>query len=60
MLLTPGRTDERIRHYVCQASRLHATANEVARATGVPRSTIHSRLLRLRRHFERANLRDYL
>jgi hypothetical protein len=34
MLLTPGRIEERIWHYVRDAGTLYATADDVARATG--------------------------
>ena len=33
MLLTPGKTEERVWHYVRDAGALHATAEEIARAT---------------------------
>jgi predicted ArsR family transcriptional regulator len=34
VLLTPRHTEERIWHYVRDAGTVHATAEEIARATG--------------------------
>lgn len=38
----------------------HHSITEVARQLGVPRTTLHDAIRRLRQHFEEAGLRDYL
>jgi RNA polymerase sigma-70 factor (ECF subfamily) len=38
----------------------HHSITEVARQLGVPRTTLHDAIRRLRQHFEDAGLRDYL
>lgn len=38
----------------------HASVSEISRELGVPRTTIHDRIKKLRKHFANAGLRDYL
>jgi RNA polymerase sigma-70 factor (ECF subfamily) len=36
------------------------TVSEISRITGIPRGTLYERLAKIRAHFERAGLRQYL
>lgn len=44
---------------ICERLKTHTLA-DIARELGVPRTTLYSRIKKLREHFEEAGLRDYL